>query len=160
MPQGTSKGYSSARFIKTSYATESGDLEDSPEVHRMIQSSIRNQFRANGITFDQPVAQLIVTYMLIRQNNVSTTMNRDYFGVGRDAQEIMDVAHEQGVIKNKRPDQFDSAALVVDILDASNNELIYRHYVDGDVTQNTDTATRQIRINNAVAQVLEPFFRS
>ncbi len=158
MPQGSSEGYSTARFVKTSYATQTGDLEDSPEVHQAIQGAIKSQFGVHGIAFGQPTAQLIVTYMLIRQSNVSTTINRDYFGQGRDASEIMDEAHRRGVIENKRPDEFDAGAIVIDILDASTNELVFRNFATGDVMENLDPAARQVRVNTIVREILEPFF--
>ena len=159
-PDGSSKGYLAARFAVTPNSSPSGPgLEDSPEVNGVIQEAIGKQFQSHGISFGSSETQLIVAYMLIRQDNVSTTMNNDYFGYGRDSIAILDEAHERGVIKNKRPDEFEAGAIVIDILDAKDNQLIYRHFAKRDLLEGADTATRNARINEAVAEALEPFFR-
>ena len=60
---------------------------------------------------------------------------------------------------DKRPDEFEAGAIVIDILDAKDNQLIYRHFAKRDLLEGADTATRNARINEAVAEALEPFFR-
>ncbi|MEI6071511.1 MAG: DUF4136 domain-containing protein [Verrucomicrobiae bacterium] len=104
-------------------------------------------------------ADLIIAYMLLRQENVSTTGNQDYFGYGRDAIAIMEEAHKRGVLKKSRPDAFDDGAIVIDLLDARTNKLIYRNYAKKAVAVGISDSARQARINSTVAEALTPFFR-
>ena len=158
-PKGTSKGYSSARLVSTTPGVQSDAIEDSPEVHTIIQSAIRSNFAAKGMAFGGSSADLIVSYLLISQNPASTSMNQDYFGGGRDTTAIMEEAHKRGVIENKRPDDFEAEAIVIDILDAKTNELIYRDFATRDILENASDAVRASRINGAVAEALNSFFK-
>jgi len=158
-PKGTSEGYSSARLVSTTPVNQSDALEDSPEVNRMIQSAIRSNFVSNGMAFGGDNADLIVAYLLVRQNPVSTGMNEDYFGGGRDAMAIMDEAHKRGVIENKRPGGFEAGAIVIDILDAKTNELVYRSFAKRDIVEGVSSAERANRINGAVGEALRPFYK-
>jgi len=69
------------------------------------------------------------------------------------------IAQKRGVINNKRPDDFLRGAIVIDVLDARTNKLVFRNYAVRPVTVGVDTATRQARINSAVSQALAPFFK-
>ncbi len=159
LPQGRSKGYTSARFVRTSAMTKTDDLEDSAFVHQSVRDSIAAQFRAHGLSVDAPNADLIVAYMIIHQNNATTAMNADHFGSGRNAMAIMDEAHKRGTIDNKSPDEFEIGAIVIDILDANTNKLVYRDFAKRDVRENADKATRRARINQTVTEALQAFFR-
>lgn len=158
VPKGSSKGYTSARLVKTAGQIQDEGPEGSAEVNNAIQRSIRNQFKTRGMTFGDPNADLIVAYMLIRQGVGMTTMNKDYFGHGRDPDAIFDEAHRRGAIKNKRPDAFKSGTLVIDIIDAKTNKLVYRNYTTRDLLDGVSPVQRDARINVAVAQTLAPFF--
>ena len=159
MPKGTDKGYESARFVKASSATLPYGLEDSPVVNGMVQDAIATQFRGKGFTFGGPSADLIVAYMLIRQTNSSTAMNADHFGHGRDVDAIVGRAHDKGVIKNKSPDEFEAGAVVIDILDARSNELVYRNFAKREVIDVVSDEARRQRIDGAVREALAPFFK-
>ena len=159
LPKGTSKGYTSARLVRTGAPVDTEGPEGSAEVNKTVQEAIAAQFRANGMPFGAGNADLIVAYMLIRQDVAMTTINRNYFGHGRDAEAIMEEAHTRGVLKNKRPDQFEAGAIVIDILDAQTNKLVYRSYSKRDLIENVTEETRRRRINEAVAEALGPFFR-
>ncbi|MEO6760522.1 MAG: DUF4136 domain-containing protein [Saprospiraceae bacterium] len=139
--------------------TATSSLQDDPSFNAAVKEAIRKEFESKGISVGGEQAQLIVAYMLIRQNTVSTTMNRDYFGNGRDAIAILEAAHQTGVLKNTRPDDFVNGAIVIDVLDARTNKLIFRNYAVRPVMAQADAATRQRRINSAVAQALAPFFK-
>jgi len=158
-PKGTSKGYSSARLVKTEGRVTTNDIEDSPLVHKMVQKTIAAEFQSNGIAFGASNAELVVAYMLIRQDSAMTTMNKDYFGNGRDPNAIMDAAHKKGVLENKRPDEFEDGAIVIDILDARTNELIYRNFTKGGVAHNISTGHRLSRVSAAVNATLADFFK-
>ena len=159
MPSGNSKGYTSARLIKTSTTTPEQGLEDSESVNRMVQQALASEFRKRGLAVGEANADLLVAYMLIHQTTSSTTMNNDHFGYGRDAEKILSRAHEQGVIKSTSPEEFEQGAIVIDLLDARSNELVFRNYAKRSITEGISDEVRQQRINGIVAEAVAPFFK-
>ena len=160
--KGTSRGYQSARFVETKRpdrAASATALEDDPEFNAAVRRAIAREFDANKVPMTGGSADLIIAYMLLRQNSVATTMNNDYFGNGRDPMAILEEAHKRGVINNKRPDDFLRGAIVIDVLDARTNKLVFRNYAVRPVTGGLDASARQARINSAVSQALAPFFK-
>jgi len=159
MPKGTSKGYHSARLVKMTPNSTVVLSSKEKQIHSEIQSAIKNQFISHGKSFGQANSDLVVGYLIIAQNNAMTTAYSEYFGYGRDAQEITDIAHLKGVVEGVRPDFFERATLLVDVIDAKTNKLVYRNYVLKDVTKGATPAIRQKNINAAVATALAPFFK-
>ncbi len=158
-PKGSSKGYHGARFVRLD--PNAPPITDAKEkkIHRMIQNSIASQFTSNGLQFNSAGADLVVAYLVIYQDNAMTTYFSDYFGSGRDAEGISDVAHQRGVIKGERPDYFERAGLVVDVINASTNKLVYRNVWVGDMVRGVSDANRAQRVNTAVHTALAPFFK-
>ena len=162
-PKGTSAGYHTARFVATAPRDRQaapGALEDDPAFNSMVKDSIRRDFQSHGISVGGDQAQLIIAYMLVRQNSVATTMNSDYFGRGRDAVAILEEAHQRGVVKSTSPDESLKGAIVIDVLDARTNKLIYRNFAVRAIQPGATAATRQSRLDSAIAQALAPFFKS
>lgn len=159
MPRGTSNGYMSARLIQRSPAARPVTDPTELEVHRMIQASLARQFTAKGLTYGKGDAQLAVAYLVLYQEPGMTAEYADFFGYGRDAAPITDKAHVRGSIENKRPDYFRRAGIVVDVIDARTNKLVFRNYAAGDVVRGASAATRAARIDAAVTQALAPFLR-
>ena len=159
LPQGKSKGYQSARLVQTGPPSSAEGFEGAAAANAMVQNAIRSNFEANGLSFGDQNADLIVAYLIILQNPASTAMDADYFGYGRDSDAILEEAHERGVIENKRPDAFESGAVVIDILNAKTNQLIYRNFASRNVIENVSAEQRRQRINGAVSEALAKFFR-
>jgi len=159
MPKGTSKGYTSARLVNRTPNSSIVLTSKEKQIHSEIQSSIKTQFASHGKSYGQANSDLIVGYLIIMQNNAMTTAYSEYFGYGRDANEIADIAHLKGVIKGVRPDFFERAALMVDVIDAKTNKLIYRNYALKDVSKGASPAVRRQNINTAVNTALAPFFK-
>ncbi len=161
MPKGKAADYGSARFVQAKASDFVQGIEDTPEVNRMVQDAIAGQLRGHGIRVggEASDADLIIAYMLINQSVSSTTMNADHFGYGRDAGQILERAHERGVVENASPDFFQKGAVVVDLLDARSNELVYRNFAVRDVTETVSDSARKARIEAAVAEAMAPFFR-
>lgn len=158
MPKGTSKGYTSARLVQRNPNLKS-DTATQAKVHQMIQKSIANQFTSHGLTYGKGNAELTVAYLVIYQEPGMTARYEDYFGYGRSTEEIADLAHTRGVIDNKNPDYFKRAGIVVDVIDARTNKLVYRNFAAGDVVTGASDSTRSARINTAVDQSLDGFFK-
>ncbi len=158
-PQGHSKGYSSARLVKVDKNRLPPFAEDSDKVNGWIQQSLASQFRSNGLSIDPNNAELVVAYLLVIQDNASTVAIDDYFGYGRDSEKILDEAHMKGVVKSDRPDKFERGAIVIDVLDAKTNKLVYRNWAVRDTAPGLSDSARRQRIDQAIAEALAPFFR-
>lgn len=158
MPKGTSKGFTSARLVQRGPGQSTTPSTTENQVNQMIQKSIANQFSAKGLTYGTAKAELAVAYMVIYQEPGMTARYDDYFGYGRDADPISNLAHERGIVGSERPDYFQRAGIIIDVIDTRTNKLIYRNFHAGDVVRNVSDSTRAARINFAVAQALQPFF--
>jgi hypothetical protein len=158
MPKGTSKGYASARLIQRDPKLPAITNTTEKQVHGMIQKSLAKSFTSKGMTYGKDGADLIVAYMVIYQEPGMTADYRDYFGYGRDAGEIAEIAHVRTMEKNKRPDYFQQAGILIDVVDARTNKLVYRNLAKGDVVKGTSPETRAARIDAAVSGALEPFY--
>ena len=159
MPKGKSKGYSTFRFVDTSKSERPFFVESSTPVNGMVENAITSEFINNGLALAENETDMIIGYLLIIQNNVTTKMIDNYFGYGRSSDDIGQLAHKKGVIKGKNPDNFRAGAIVIDLIDAETNDLVYRHYARRDMIENITDEKRQQRINEAVAEALAPFFR-
>lgn len=159
MPKGTSKGYTSARLIQRNPNLPVITNPTEKQVHGMIQKSLARQFTSKGMAYGKGDADLIVAYMVIYQESGMTADYRDYFGYGRDADEIAKVAHYRGVVDNHRPDYFRQVGILIDVIDARTNKLVYRNLAKGDVVKGVSASTRAARIDAAVASALADFFR-
>ena len=159
MPKGSSKSYSSARLVFRAPNARPVTVAKERKVHSMIQKSLATQFSANGMPYGSASADLVVAYLVVYQETGMTTYFDDYFGSGRSPDEISDVAHERGVIKGERPDYYQAAGLVIDVIDARTNKLVFRNVFKADVVQGGSDSARAQRINAGVAQALAPFFK-
>lgn len=158
MPRGNSRGHTSARLVDAGSDATFSDATER-KVHGMIQRSIGQQFTANGMSWGRQDAGLVVAYMVIYQESSMTASYDDFFGHGREGMEIAQRAHQVGVIDNKRPDDFKRGAIVVDVIDAKTNKLIYRNFAEGDVVRGVSDDRRSDRIEAAITQALADFFK-
>ncbi len=158
MPKGTSTGYHSARLAKRDPNQSTNTNPTELKVHSMIQKSLASRFTAKGLAYGKGDADLTVAYLVIYQEPGMTARYEDYFGYGRDADQITDAAHTRGALDKKRADYFQRAGIVIDVIDSRTNKLVYRKYATGDVVRSASDATRATRIDAAVGQALEPFF--
>ncbi len=158
MPKGSSKGYASARLIQRDPNRPLSADATERQVHRFLQQSIGRRFAAEGLAFGKADAQLVVAYLVLYQQPGMTARYDEYFGYGRSADEISDLAHDRGAVNNTRPDYFERGGVIIDVIDARTNELVYRNYATGDVVRGASEATRAARIDAAVGQALAPFF--
>jgi hypothetical protein len=158
MPKGTSKGYTSARLIQrdSNLPAPSKDIEK--QVHGMIQRSLSKQFTSRGMAYGKGDADLVVAYLVIYQEPGMTADYREYFGYGRNADDIAMLAHDRGAL-GSRPEYFRQAGIVVDVVDHGTNKLVYRGFAKNDVVKGASDSTRAARIDAAVAQAIAPFFK-
>lgn len=128
--------------------------EKRAQIHRLIQGAITTNLTVKGLSRAPAGGDVFVAYLVILGDNVSTTDVNDYFGYGRDADALLDKAHEKFAIENKNPNRFVAGTLVVDIIDAKTYKLLYRNYAVRQVLRNAPDDVRAERIQAAVDQAL------
>ncbi len=157
-PKGSSTGYKSARLVRPHSAPTFAAPDD--QANHAIQSALASTFRSHGFEVRSDNADLAVAYLILVQDNVSTTLINDYFGFGRSAMEIADLAHERGVLRNHCADSYKAGTVVIDIIDTKTGKLVYRDYATRDITGELSDAQLKARADSAVRQALEKFFRN
>lgn len=156
-PKGTSKGYSTYRFIdKTSGADARFEVPAEP-VDRSIQAAIRDELESSGLVDGAGNSELVIAYLIIKQNAVSTTAVPTYYG--DEFSDIQTLAHKKGVLKSTIPDQFERGAIVVDVFDTAKQKLIYRSFAVRDMKGVEESDQAELLIRSAVAEALGPFLQ-
>lgn len=159
LPKGSSRGYTSARLVRANPNRTEEFADKDVKLNRMIQKSLGQEFRNHGLRVDPNNGELIVAYLILIQDNSSTLALDDYFGYNSDFDAIVDRAQIKGVVENKRPDVFQAGTVVIDVMDAKTNKLVFRNYATRDIYKNISDSTRQQRVHEAVAAALQPFFK-
>ncbi len=160
MPDGTSEGYTSARFFKAGGEIKPAFVDSDMDINAVIQPAIREEFEQHGIEVretDGEPADLIIAYLLLSQSPSSTAAISTYFGYGRAA-EITDKAHQKGVLDRENLGLYRRGAIVIDLLDTRTNELVFRHIAVRDGSRNATPAQREENIRSAVREALAEFF--
>lgn len=157
MPKGNSKGYSSVRFIAPNAPLGADESSKIIESNHMIKTAITTQLEEHGLKIVEEKADLIVAYLIILQDNVSTSYNNQYYGL-QDFSDIVTLAHKKGMEKHY-PEAVQKRALVIDLIDAKTYKLVYRNFVLSGSLANFPERERQEQVNKAVSQTLQQFFR-
>ena len=158
LPKGTSKGYRTVRL--TSESPHQATPARYQDGQRLIRKALEGQFRTKGLQVTTGPADLLVGHLVIVQDGIMTTSLDEYFGSGIEAKAISDLAHQRGVDESGGTGNFKKAGLVIDVMDARTQKLVFRNYVKRDLLPaGTPDATRRQIIDQAVAETLAPFFR-
>lgn len=156
MPKGSSKGYSTVRFVTPNAPLGDDDTPRFIEANRMIKDAITDQMAQHGLQVVERNADLLIAYLIVFQDNVSTSYSNQYFGT-RNFMELVDLAHRKGTQVNY-PEKVLKRMVVIDLIDAQTNKLVYRDYaLSGSVAQLSET-DRQEHIYSVVEQALLKFF--
>jgi Domain of unknown function (DUF4136) len=128
--------------------------EKRDQIHRLIQGAITTNLTTKGLSRAPAGGDVFLAYLVILGDNVSTTDVNDYFGYGRDADALLDKAHEKFAVESKNPNHFVAGTLVVDVIDAKTYKLLYRNYAVRQVLRNIPDDVRAERVQSAVDQAL------
>jgi hypothetical protein len=162
IPKGTSKGYNSARLIERNPDAEVTDdavaVAKEKKFHSMMHKAISKEFTSHGMSYGKADADLKIAYLVMIQNNAITFHYNDYFGQGRDADAIAEYAHLKGATQSKRNEFFERVIILVDVIDAKTNKLVFRNHYAKDIVDVPSDAQRSQRINTAIKEALNPFF--
>jgi hypothetical protein len=121
--------------------------------HQQIQEAIIKNLSAKGLTRTDGTGDVIVAYLVILGNNVSTEAVTTYFGSGRDAAALHDKAQE-AYTDSKNPNHFEAGTLLIDVIDAKTYELLYRDFAVRPIMWQATTEERAGRIQEAVDAAL------
>lgn len=161
MPKGTSEGYTSARFFVVGGEVSLTFVETGAPVNESIQSAIRESFESHGIPVRDTAtedADLVIGYLLLTQDATTTASVDKYFGYGPSS-DLVDLAHERGVLEKDNLGSYKRGAVVIDILDTKTNTLVYRNAASGSIENGLSNEQRSKRIKAAVANALSDFFK-
>ena len=124
------------------------------QIHALIQDSISRNLASKGLNNVPSGGDVIVAYLVIVGNQVSTEAINTYFGYGRDSSALSDKAHA-AYTSSKNPNYFEAGTLLVDIIDAKTYKLLKRSYVVRPLLANPSAEIRVERIQEAVDAVLQ-----
>lgn len=155
-PKSTIAGQKTFTFLDPGKVKDERFSPPSNERDRMIQEAIRGSFESRGLSFSPGDAELVVGYLVIRLDNVSTTVIPTYYG--SDYPKIQSLAHKKGVLKKRQAANFEVGAIVIDIIDARKGELIYRGSAKRDIMGVEELSEMQPLVESAVAEALADFF--
>lgn len=159
MPRGTRAGYESVRLISPDSRRAPSYSERKAAANRLVQEALVAEFREKGFRVDPANADLTVAYLIIAQDQVSTTSVSDYFGYGQSPIQITEAAHRAGVLGGKKRKYYEKGAIIVDIIDSKTKELVYRNYAVRDFEPSLSGPERAARVRGAVSEALRDFFR-
>ena len=157
MPKGTSKGYSSARFVRVKESPMRG-VSNNKALNQKLKQVIAAEMRRNGIDVAASGGDLVIAFMLMKQNNASTASINHYYGYSDDSEKISEKVHKK-IAKDGGRELFERGAIIIDLIDAKSSKLIYRNYAVRDVLGKVSAQERNKRIQSAVTEALADFFK-
>lgn len=128
-------------------------VDNDKQVHQAIQKAIADNLTAKGLSRAQGQGDLTVAYLIITGDNWSTMSVNTYFGYGRNASALQDVATD-AYTSTKNPNHFTAGTLVIDLVDNRTHELLWRNYVTRPLLKDPSPAVRQAHIREAVDAAL------
>jgi len=141
-------------YIARSSGTGPTFADNRAPLHTMIQNAINQNLADKGLAHVATGGDVTVAYLVITGNNASTTAINDYFGYGRNASELHDIAQD-AYTGSKNPNYFEAGTLLVDFVDARTYKLLKRSYVTRPLLRNPSAEVRLQRIQEAVDAVLK-----
>lgn len=155
-PKGTLKDQMTFTFMDSRNVNDERFSTPTNERDQVIQGAIRETLEANGLTYSAEDPELVIGYLVIRMDDVSTTVIPTYYG--SDYLKIKSLAHKKGVLKNRNAGTFEVGAIVIDVIDVEEGKLIYRNSARRDIMGVEDMAAMQPLVESAVDEALAEFF--
>jgi hypothetical protein len=141
-------------FINGGIALTPPATDKRSAANQQIQEAIIKNLAAKGLTRTDGSGDVIVAYMIIVGNNVSTEAITTYFGTGRDANALHDMAHD-AYTSSPNPNRFEAGTLLIDVIDGKTYELLYRDFAVRPLMWQATPEERAGRIQEAVDAALQ-----
>jgi hypothetical protein len=133
---------------------EPGFADNRAAVHAVLQAAISQNLATKGVAKVDAGGDVIVAYLVIIGNNAMTESINTYFGYGRNASALHDLAQD-AYSSSKNPSYFKAGTLLIDIIDAKTYKLLKRAYVTRPVLSNPSAEVQAANIQEAVDVVLK-----
>jgi hypothetical protein len=127
--------------------------EREQQVHALVQNAITQSLARRQV---QRVAQggdVTVAYLVIVGNNAETASINDYFGYGKDADKLAEIAHTK-YTDNKNPNYFEAGTLLIDFIDPRTYKVLKRGYASRALQPNLAPEARAARVSEVVEEIL------
>jgi len=155
-PTQVSSGAIQARTFSFPTRTGNPDMsiaDNRESALRMIKTAITQNLAARGVSRVDSGGDVIVRFLIIKGDNVSTETIRNYFGYSDDTSVLHDKAHE-AYMRSKNPNYFQAGTLIIDIVDGKNFKLLKRAYTTRPISADLSESARAARIQEAVDEIL------
>ncbi len=156
MPKGTVDDARTARFVSPEKSPGTTFADAAHASIPVIRTAIEEEFAASGITFTDGSSDLAINYLLVLQEGATTRMVGDYYG--SSSSDILRAAHAHGDTSGSDDNYLPEGAILIDVIDAKTNKLIYRNFASGPITKGMSENERDLRIREAVSAALADFF--
>ncbi|MCB1070230.1 MAG: DUF4136 domain-containing protein [Kiritimatiellae bacterium] len=141
-------------FVQPGPSANLRGVEQRKPIHAAIQSAIRENLEAKGLTYQPRGGDITVAYLMIVGNNVSTKSVADYFGYGREYADLQDKAHQKIAVDGRNPNYFEVGTLLIDLIDSGDQSLQYRNYAYRELFKDLPEETRKENLQSAVEEIL------
>ena len=141
-------------FVNTANRPQPTYADQRAEVNKLIQEAITANLKRFSVPQVASGGDITVAYLVIVGNNATTSSINDYFGYGRDASAISEIAHQK-YTQNNNPNYFEAGTIVIDIIDSRTNKLLKRGYASRPLLANPTTEVRAARIQQAVEEAMQ-----
>ena len=141
-------------FVNTAARPQPAYADQRAEVNKLIQEAITADLARFNVPRVATGGDITVAYLVIVGNNASTSSINDYFGYGRDASAVSEIAHERYTQRNN-PNYFEAGTIVIDLIDSRSNKLLKRGYASRPLLANPTTEVRAARIQQAVEEAMQ-----
>ena len=141
-------------FVNTASRPLPAYADQRAEANQLIQEAITANLARFNVPRVASGGDITVAYLIIVGNNATTSSLNDYFGYGRDASAIAEIAHQK-YTQNKNPNYFEAGTIVIDIIDSHSNKLLKRGYASRPLLANPTTEVRTARIQQAVEEAMQ-----
>jgi len=118
-----------------------------------VINAVDEALSAKGYAKVQRGADFLVGWHLSLQGKVDVTTVNSYYGYGYGRWRRGGVA----VAQNTRVREYDEGTLIIDIVDAASNELVWRGSAQGEVHAQASSEERSERVRSAVQKVLADY---
>jgi hypothetical protein len=144
---------STFNFVNPGQRPQASFVDETQVAHKYIQDAITKNLANRGVTKVGSGGDLTVAYLLIIGNNVSTMSVNDYFGYGRDSDELHEKA-QSAYSSSKNPNSFEAGTLLIDIIDSKTFKLLKRGYTTRSILRDPSSEVRATRVQEAVDEIL------
>ena len=141
-------------FVNTAGRPQPAYVDQRAEVNKLIQEAITTNLARYNVPHVAAGGDIIVAYLVIVGNNATTSSINEYFGYGRDASALSEIAHEK-YTQNNNPNYFEAGTIVIDIIDSRTNKLLKRGFASRPLLANPTTEVRAARIQQAVEDAMQ-----